>query len=302
MKLLPDFPKLLFALLIWLPGISWAQDLNCDVTVNADQIQTSDRNVFQDMETTIENFMNGRDWTPDEFRVEERIKCSLSITLVEMPTIGSFKATVQIRSSRPIYNTNYESILFNFADRDWAFTYVESMPLDFNQNSYTSNLTSMLAFYAYIVLGLDYDSFGELAGEQYFQVAQVIVNNAAQSGFSGWSALESTRSRFALVDDITNQQMQALRTGIYKYHRLGLDLFEEEPEKTRTNVIEVLESIRAIKSRYPGSIFVISFFDAKTDELVNIFDKASIQEKRKAYNLLVELNPNKTDVYSKIIN
>ena len=302
MKLPPDFPKLLIALMIWLPSISWAQDLNCDVTVNADQIQTSDRNVFRDMETTIENFMNGRDWTPDEFKVEERIKCSLSITLVEMPTIGSFKATVQIRSSRPTFNTNYESILFNFADRDWAFTYVESMPLNFNQNSYTSNLTSMLAFYAYIVLGLDYDSFGELAGEQYYQVAQIIVNNAAQSGFSGWSALESTRSRFALIDDLTNQQMQALRSGIYKYHRLGLDLFEEEPEKTRTNVIEVLESIRAIKSRYPGSIFVISFFDAKTDELVNIFDNASMQEKRKAYNLLVELNPNKTDVYSKIIN
>jgi len=288
--------------MILFPIASWAQDLNCDVTVNADQIQTSDRRVFLDMETTIENFMNGRDWTPDEFSVEERIKCTLSITLVDMPSIGSFKATVQIRSSRPIFNTSYESILFNFADRDWAFTYVESMPLDFNQNSYTSNLTSMLAFYAYVVLGLDYDSYGELAGDQYYQIAQVIVNNAAQSNFPGWSALESTRSRFALIDDLTNPQMQVLRTGIYKYHRLGLDLYEENPEKTRANVLEVLESIREIKSRYPASIFVISFFDAKTDELVNIFDQASMQEKRKAYNLLVELNPNKTDVYSRIIN
>jgi len=301
MKLLQDFPKVLFAIMLWLPINSWAQDLNCDVIINADQIQTSDRNVFQDMEITIENFMNGRDWTPDEFAVEERIKCSLSITLVDMPTIGSFKATVQIRSSRPVYNTNYESIVFNFADRDWAFTYVESMPLNFNQNSYTSNLTSMLAFYAYVILGLDYDSFGDLAGSSYYQIAQVIVNNAAQSGFPGWSALESTRSRFALIDDLTNQQMQVLRNGLYKYHRLGLDVFEEDPETTRANVIDVLESIRVIKSRYPSSIFVISFFDAKTDELVNLFDQASIQEKRKAYNLLVELNPNKSDIYSKII-
>ena len=288
--------------MLLLPVVSRAQDLNCDVIINADQIQTTDRNVFQDMETAIENFMNGRDWTPDEFRVEERIKCSLSITLIEMPTIGSFKATVQIRSSRPIYNTSYESIVLNFADRDWAFTYVESMPLNFNQNSYTSNLTSMLAFYAFVILGLDYDSFGDLGGDSYYQIAQVIVNNAAQSGFPGWSALESTRSRFALIDDLTNQQMQTLRSGIYKYHRLGLDLFEKDPEATRANVIEVLESIRVIKSRYPASIFVISFFDAKTDELVNIFDQASMQEKRKAYNLLVELNPNKSDVYSKIIN
>ena len=287
--------------MIWLPINAWAQDLNCDVTVNADQIQTTDRNVFQDMEITIENFMNGRDWTPDEFAVEERIKCSLSITLVDMPSIGLFKATVQIRSSRPIYNTNYESIIFNFADRDWAFTYVESMPLDFNQNSYTSNLTSMLAFYAYVILGLDYDSFGDLSGNLYYQTAQVITNNAAQSGLPGWSALESTRSRYALIDDLTNQQMQALRHGLYKYHRLGLDVFEDDPESARANVLEVLESIRVIKSRYPSSIFVISFFDSKTDELVNIFDQATMQEKRKAYNLLVELNPNKTDVYSKII-
>ena len=287
--------------MLLLPVVSRGQDLNCDVVINADQIQTTDRNVFQDMETTLENFMNGRDWTPDEFRVEERVNCSLSITLIEMPTIGSFKATVQIRSSRPVYNTNYESIALNFADRDWAFTYVESMPLNFNQNSYTSNLTSMLAFYAYVILGLDYDSFSDLGGDSFYQIAQVIVNNAAQSGFPGWSALESTRSRFALIDDITNQQMQALRSGLYKYHRLGLDLFEQDPETTRANVIEVLESIRVIKSRYPSSIFVISFFDAKTDELVNIFDQASMQEKRKAYNLLVELNPNKTDIYSKII-
>lgn len=279
-----------------------AQDLNCDVTINADQIQTTDRRVFQDMETAIENFMNGRDWTPDEFKVEERIKCSLSINLVDMPRIGSFTATVQVRSSRPVYNTSYESVLFNFADRDWHFDYVESMPLEFNQNSYTSNLTSMLAFYAYVILGLDYDSFGELSGDPYYQIAQVIVNNAAQSNFPGWNGLESTRNRFSLIEDLTNQQMQSLRKGIYKYHRLGLDIFESDPERAQKNVLDVLDGIREIKARYPGSIFVISFFDAKSDELVNIFDQASMQEKRRAFNLLTELNPNKSDQYNKIIN
>jgi hypothetical protein len=302
MKLLHTFLKIFTLAIIFLPNLVLAQDLDCDVIINADQIQTTDRRVFQDMETAIENFMNGRDWTPDEFKVEERIKCSISINLVEMPSIGTFKATVQIRSSRPIYNTNYESIVFNFADRDWAFSYVESMPLEFNINSYTSNLTSMLAFYAYIILGLDYDSFGELAGSPYYQIAQNIVTSAAQSNFPGWSGLESTRNRFSLIEDITNQQIQGLRTGIYNYHRLGLDLFEKDPEISRSEVLKVLESIKVIKSRYPGSIFVISFFDAKTDELVNIFDQASMQDKRKAYNLLVELNPNKSDTYSKIIN
>jgi len=303
MKLLRSFLKVLFLPIFLFPGFLLAQDLDCDVIINADQIQTTDRRVFQDMETAIENFMNGRDWTPDEFKIEERIKCSLSINLVDMPTIGVFKATVQIRSSRPIYNTNYESIVFNFADRDFGpFEYVESMPLEFNQNSYTSNLTSMLAYYAYIILGLDYDSFGDLAGSPHFQIAQNIVTSAAQSGYPGWSGLESTRNRFSLIEDITNQQIQGLRTGLYKYHRLGLDIFENDPESARSEILKVLESIKVIKSRYPGSIFVISFFDAKTDELVNIFDTASMQDKRKAYNLLVELNPNKADVYGKIIN
>lgn len=302
MRLPLGFRSLLLATILAVPAIGSAQDLNCDVIINADQIQTSDRRVFQDMETAFENFMNGRDWTPDEFKVEERIKCSLSINLTSMPTIGSFSATVQIRSSRPIYNTSYESIVFNFADRDWNFDYVESMPLEFNQNSYTSNLTSMLAFYAYVIMGLDYDTFGELSGDPFYQIAQVIVNNAAQSGFPGWSGLESTRNRFSLIEDLTNQQMQNLRKGLYNYHRHGLDVYESEPEEAQKNVIKVLEDIKLIKARYPGSIFVISFFDAKSDELVNIFSKGSMQERRKAFNLLTELNPNKSDLYSRIIN
>lgn len=302
MKLLQEYRRVLLFLAFILPNVVSAQDLNCDVTINADQIQTSDRRVFQDMETALENFMNGRDWTPDEFKVEERIKCSISINLVSMPSIGRFTATVQIRSSRPVFNTNYESILLNFADRDWNFDYVESMPLEFNQNSYTSNLTSMLAFYAYVILGLDYDSFGKLAGDPYYQIAQVIVNNAAQSNLPGWSGLESTRNRFSLIEDLTNQQIQGLRSGLYDYHRLGLDIFEDKPEAAQKNVIKVLESIKVIKARYPASIFVISFFDAKSDELVNIFSQGSMQERRKAYNLLIELNPNKADTYTKIIN
>lgn len=302
MRLPRGFRFILTTLLFIIPFATvLAQDLNCDVIINADQIQTSDRRVFQDMETAIENFMNGRDWTPDEFKVEERIKCSLSINLVSMPSIGSFSATVQVRSSRPIYNTNYESILLNFADRDWNFDYIESMPLEFNQNSYTTNLTSMLAFYAYVILGMDYDSFGELAGEQFYQIAQVIVNNAAQSGFPGWSGLESTRNRFSLIDDLTNQQMQGLRKGLYSYHRQGLDIFAEKPEEAQKNVLKVLEEIKTIKARYPGSIFVISFFDAKTDELVNIFSEGAMQEKRKAFELLSNLNPNKADTYRKIL-
>jgi hypothetical protein len=301
MKLSHGSANLLF-LILAVPTIVFAQDLDCDVIVDASQIQTQDRHVFQDMESAFEDFLNNRDWTPDEFNPEERIKCSLSISLVDMPEIGQFRATVQVRSARPIYDSNYESIIFNFADRDWRFTYIESMPLIFNENAFTSNITSMLAFYAYVILGLDYDSFGELSGSLFFQQAQNIVTQAAQSNRPGWSGLESTRNRYALIDDITNQRMESIRQGYYRYHRLGLDIFGEDPDQARKEIIGMLESMKAVKAQYPASIFVISFFDAKARELVDIFSDGSIADKRNAYNLLMELNPSKGDTYARIIN
>lgn len=302
MKLKAIFKFTLLSFLVSAGLSSMSQDLNCDVVIDAARIETSDQRVFEDMEKAFEDFLNTRDWSADEIKPEERIKCGLSITLNEMPSIGVFKATVQIRSARPVYNTTYESILFNFADRDWSFEYIESQPLNFNENDYISNITSMLAYYAYIIIGLDYDSFGKLSGTPYYQKAQNIVSNAQQGNRPGWGALESTRNRYALITDITNQQMEDLRIGYYKYHRLGLDLFESNPEETQKQVLEVLESIKKVKDRYPSSIFVISFFDAKSEELVNIFADASLQDKRKAYNLLVDLNPTKEDTYKAILN
>ncbi|MCB0504400.1 MAG: DUF4835 family protein [Cyclobacteriaceae bacterium] len=302
MKLKTVFRLFILSVLTLSGQIVHGQDLNCDVVIDAARIETSDRRVFEDMEKAFEDFMNTRDWSPDEIKPEEQIKCGLSITLNEMPSIGVYKATVQIRSARPVYNTTYESILLNFADRDWSFEYVESQPLNFNENDYISNLTSMLAYYAYVIIGLDYDSFGELSGNPYYQKAQNIVTNAQQGNRPGWGALESTRNRYALITDITNQQMEDLRKGYYKYHRLGLDLFETKPEEARKKVLEVLESIKKIRDRYPSSIFVISFFDAKAEELVDIFSDATIQDKRKAYNLLVDLNPTREDTYKAILN
>jgi len=301
MKLKIEFKYLLTTLLLVNSTFGTSQDLNCDVVIDAVRIETSDKRVFKDMEIAFENFLNTREWSPDEIKPEERIKCNISITLNEMPSIGNFKATVQIRSARPIFNSTYESILFNFADRDWVFEYVESQPLNFNENDFTSNITSILAYYAYIITGLDYDSFGELSGTPYFQKAQNIVTNASQSNRPGWGALENTRNRYALVNDITNQQMEDLRKGYYKYHRLGLDVTEKNPEESRKQILEVLESIKKIKERYPSSIYVISFFDAKSEELVDIFSDATTPEKRQAYNLLIELNPIKQDLFKEIL-
>src|SRR6187549_2899142 len=157
------------------------QELNCKVTINADQVQTSDRTVFKDMERAFAAFLNTRKWTTDSYKNHERINCTLFLNISKMPSIGNFVASAQITSARPIYNSNYETVLLNFADREWVFEYIESLPLEYNDNSFISNLTSMLAFYAYVILGMDYDSFGEMGGSPYFQKALVVVNNAQPS-------------------------------------------------------------------------------------------------------------------------
>ena len=253
------------------------------------------------MENAFSQFLNSRKWTNDDFLPEERIKCNINITLNNMPSIGNFEATVQIQAARPVYNTTYESILFNFADRDWVFEYVEYQPLDFNENSFINNLTSMLAFYAYIILGLDYDSFSENGGSYFYQIAQNIVTNAQQSGRPGWSSLESNRNRYWLAENLTNAQINIMRKGWYRYHRLGMDTYAENPDEARKIMLEMLEDIKEVTKVYVNPIIVISFFDAKHMELVNVFSGADINTKREAYNLLVELNPSKRERYSKII-
>lgn len=278
-----------------------AQELNCSVTINATQIQTSDRGIFKDMKNAIEQFMNGRKWTNDNYKTHEKINCNFLITITKMPAIGSFSASVQVRSSRPVYNTNYSSLMFNFADRDWEFEYIESLPLEYNDNTYTTNLTSMLAVYAYLLIGLDYDSFSELGGTPYFQKALNVVNNAQQSNMSGWQALGSNRSRYWIVENFNNPQMADLRKAIYAYHRLGLDTFDKAPDKSREVILKGLRDIKKIRDINPNSILVISFFDAKGKELANIFSDGNVQLRREAYDIITAIDPSNRSSYEKII-
>ncbi len=278
----------------------FGQELNCKVTINADQIQTSDRAVFKDMERAFATFLNTRKWTNDSYKNYEKINCSLFLNIGKMPSIGNFSANVQITAARPVYNTNYETVLFNFADRDWEFEYVESLPLEYNDNSYITNLTSMLAFYAYIIVGMDADSMSELGGTPYFQKAFNVVNNAQSSNRAGWQGLGNTRNRFALIDNINNPQMVELRKNNYKYHRLALDTFGKTPDQSRTQVLDILKSVKKVWTVYPNSILVISFFDTKATELVNIFSEGSLPVRREAYDILTSIDP-KRNIYQKII-
>src|SRR5258708_28973643 len=238
--------KVLFFAALTLCNSVFAQELNWKVTINADQIQTSDRSVFKDMERAIAAFLNSRKWTNDTYKNYEKINCGIFLNISRMPSIGSFAASAQITAARPIYGTNYETVLLNFADREFEFEYLESQPMEYNDNAYINNLTSMLAFYAYTILAIDYDSFSELGGNPYVQKMLTVVNNAQSSSHPGWIALGSNRSRFALMDNMNNQQMVDLRKNSYKYHRLALDNFDKSPDQGRDQLVNVLKTVKKV--------------------------------------------------------
>lgn len=290
---------ILFSLLI--ASAAFGQELNCKVTINADQIQTTDRTVFKDMERAFANFLNTRKWTTDSYKNYERINCTLFLNISKMPSIGNFVASAQITAARPVYGSNYESVLMNFADREWEFEYIESLPLEYNDNAYITNLTSMLAFYAYIILGYDYDSFSEMGGSPLFQKALTVVNNAQPFNRPGWQALGSNRSRYSLIENLNNPQMVELRKNTYRYHRLALDTYAKTPDESRAIILDVLKNVKKVWTINPSSIFVVSFFDAKGAELVNVFSEGNLSVRREAYDILTAIDP-KRNIYQKIIS
>ncbi len=292
----------IFSIILILFGFtSFGQELNCRVIVNAQQVETTERAIFEEMETDFAQFLNNRKWTSDEFKEEEIINCNILITISEMPNVGFFKASVQILSSRPVYGTSYETVLLNFADRDWDFEFVQSQPLQFNENAFINNITSLLSYYAYLIIGYDYDSFSELGGDPYYQKAFNIINNAQQSNYPGWQQFNSVRNRYWMIENIQNAQLEPVRKGIYLYHREGLDILEEEREKAEKNILSTLSEIQKANRARPRSIITVSFMDAKADEIVQIFANSSLAIRRQAYNLLTNIDPARTDQYKVLI-
>ncbi|MEQ9299129.1 MAG: DUF4835 family protein [Cyclobacteriaceae bacterium] len=281
--------------------IGLSQELNCRVIIDAQQVQSTERDIFDEMEIAFAQFLNDRKWTEDNFENDERINCNLIINISSMPTISNFEASVQILSARPVYESNYESILLNFGDRDWTFEYAPSQPLNYNDNAFNNNITSLLAFYAYVIIGLDYDSFESMAGQPYMERAWQVVNNAQQSGFAGWNQFGSIRNRYWLGENLINQQMEPLRESIYSYHRQGMDLMQTDPEKARTTILEGLKKMQQVNNTRPRAILTTSYLDAKTDELANVFSQGNNTVRRNAYNIITQIDPSKAEALKKMI-
>ncbi len=277
-----------------------AQELLCEININAAGVQSVDNRVIEDMKRAIKDFMNQRRWTNDNFKTEERIKMTIALSL--SGTVGNYTASAQIIASRPVFNTSYETKLINFLDKEWGFNYVEGQPLDFQPGTYTSNLTSLLAYYAYIVIGLDYDSFSKEGGKNYFQLAQQIGQNATQGGLKGWSQFDGTNTRYFLLENIMSAQFTGFREALYEYHRKGLDNYTEKPEETRSFLLEVLRKLKVAFEQRPTSIFVKTFIDMKAPEFIRILKEASKPEqKQEAYSLLVALDPQNTEAFGELI-
>ncbi|PZV83551.1 uncharacterized protein DUF4835 [Algoriphagus aquaeductus] len=281
----------------------FAQELNFTVIINSDRSRFQNTDVFNQMKASFEQFLNGRSWTNDEFRPEERIKGNLLITINEVPQVGVYSATVQIQVVRPVYGTNYESLIFNFADRNWSFEYIESQPLEFNRFTFLNNISSLLAFYAHIALGIDYDSFSSRGGNPYFEVANDIVNNAQQSGRPGWVQNPGDRrSRYWLINDIyVSTVYSQIRDAFYLYHRQGMDMIQIDSEAAYKNILEAIRLVAEANKLQPNGIFTISFVDAKSDEISQILKNAPFEIKEEAVKLLLEVDPNNARKYNELL-
>ena len=290
----------LLLLFVLMPKVS-AQELNCNVIINTQGADITDRRVFEDMKKSLTDFMNLRRWTNDNYLNDERIACNLVITITKVVGTGSFEATVQIQSARPIYGTNYESVLMNYIDKDWAFNYTEGQNMDFNEAAFNNNLTSLLGFYALLIVGMDADTYEKFGGKQFYGRAQNVMTNALQGGIKGWQAFEGTINRHWLLENLQNQAFGPFREGIYNYHRIGLDQMVQKKDAMPAIVLDLLNRIKALKQQKPISILINMFFEAKSEEMINIFKGATPQEKQAAYTILSELHPTKIEAYEKLV-
>lgn len=271
-----------------------AQELNCKVNVNTDQIQGTNQTVFTALQEALTSYMNDRQWTDYSYQAEERIECTVSI-VVNSYANGVFDADLQIQSNRPVYGSTYQSPLFAHLDGDFAFNYNEGDVLSFSETSFGNNLTEVLAFYAYVIIGMDCDSFSPMGGTPFYQKAEQIVNRAQSSNEAGWKAFEDHRNRYSLINNFLDDLMVPFRQYIYTYHRLGLDQMSASPDKGRAEICNKILSLRdAYKSR-PSAVALTDFAETKMDELVNICSKASSEEKQAVYDAMSVIVPTMTD-------
>lgn len=283
--------------LLSIGGLAKAQDLIARVQVLSPKIQTTNKRALDNLQTTIREFLNGRKWSSDNVSASERIDCIFTINITDWDNGSNFKAEAIIQSSRPVYGSTYNSTILNISDKDFNFSYAEGQPLDYSDQTYNNNLGSLLAFYSYVIIGLDYDSFSKFGGSNYFEKAQNVVNNAQNASFSGWKAFDGLRNRYWLSENLNNRSYNPIREALYDYHRNGLDIMYDNQAKGRKQILGVLPQLQKIDRLKQGAMLNQVFFTAKADELINIIKQGDQQERNKAFNVLTTIDPTNSAKY-----
>ncbi len=280
------------------------QELQCNVQVTAQRIQGSNRTLFQNMQSDIYDFMNNTTWTNNLFTYNERIECNLIFTLTDQ-TSDEFSGTLQVQLKRPVYNTTYNSTVLNFIDNNIRFRYVEFQPLEFDPSTYRSSLVSILAYYAYMMIGFDYDTFSPLGGTEYFNLADKIVSNAQSAPEAGWKPYDGSRNknRYWLVKNVLDKDYEDVRLFLYQYHRNGLDFMESRTAEARTSIAESLKLVQQVYRKQPDPyLYLLALVtEAKVDEFVNIFSESFPDEKSRAVEILIEIDASNRTKYEKIL-
>lgn len=289
---------------------SMAQELNCKTIVIAEQIQGTDPKVFKTMEQSITEFVNARKWGSDNFENKEKIECVFTIIINKQleGVEGGFSGRLSIQATRPVYNTTYTTNLVNFVDKDVAFKYIQYQPIEFNDNrvagndALASNLSALISYYCYFILGLDYDSFALKSGSEFYNKALNIVNNAPEHKMIvGWKAAESQRNRFWLSDQIMNNRFANMREVIYKYHRLGLDVLSTDEEAGRLVINNAFNTLMLVNNENPSTMLMQFFFNAKSEEVLNFLAKTSPQDKQKLIPILSSLDVSNANKYNELL-
>lgn len=268
-----------------------AQELNCQVTINVDQVQDLvDEEMFKTLQQSVTEYMNDRKWSNAQISVAERINCAIYITIKSVED-SRYTGDIQIQASRPVYNTSYTTTTFNFKDSEFSFTYQEYEPLVYNDNMFENNLTCVLNFYAYLILGIDFDTFSLRGGDMFFSKAETFAIMGQSSQEAGWQTFGSSRNRSAIIAAFTEERMAPYREMMYKYHRLGLDQMFMTPDKGRKVITQALQTLDEVYSANSMSVLLPIFSDSKLDELVNLYSEAPQSEREEVYKLLYGIYP-----------
>lgn len=282
-----------------------AQELDARITINSSRVGTQvNKNIFQTLQKTLNTFLNNRKWTKENFRSNEKITCSFLLNINQSLDNNVFQASLTVQAARPVFNSSYQSALVNFLDDAVTFRYVEFQPVEFNENrvagndAVASNLTAVLAYYVYIIIGMDFDSFSMRGGDPYFQKAQNIVTNAPDGrDISGWRAFDGLRNRYWLTENLMNSRYSLFHDAIYSYYRLGMDNMYENEAEARSAILNTFNLLTNVNTEAPNTMFIQFFFQGKSNEIIKIFKKAPVDEKGKALELLSKLDITNSNTY-----